>query len=334
MGPQEMTYDTKENLTPNQFRKTDWHFTGWNTLPSGNGDAFEDGQEVVNLATKGTVTLYAQWEHDYYIVQFDKNDDAATGEMKEEHVWTNSGYEMPLCSFCKKGYSFESWNTQADGGGIRYEQGDVLENALPKGETLTLYVQWKPNSYTVKFDANTGSGSMEEETFTYDKAQKLDANKFKKKHYVFTEWNTSAEGSGLSFKNKASVENLTTQQNHTVILYAQWEREKHTISFDLNGGKYKGRTGVVEITCSYGDIIKLPKPTREGYTFDYWKGSKYKAGAKYTVKENHDFKAIWKKGSGGISTGDGANPALWLLLVLASAAGILALLLLRRSRKS
>ena len=72
-------------------------------------------------------------------------------------------------------------------------------------------------------------------------------------------------------------------------------RAQHVITFDLNGGELNGATGVITEEYYEGEVIKLPKPSREGYTFDYWKGSRYEAGEEYEVKEDHSFVAQWKK---------------------------------------
>ncbi|MBP3883945.1 MAG: InlB B-repeat-containing protein [Olsenella sp.] len=48
-------------------------------------------------------------------------------------------------------------------------------------------------------------------------------------------------------------------------------------------------------------------PTREGYTFDYWKGSAYQPGDAYTVTEDHTFVAQWKRNGEDASKHDGAN---------------------------
>lgn len=330
MEPQELTYDTPATLKQNAFTRTDWHFTGWNTEPAGTGKSFEDGQEVVDLTTGSSITLYAQWEHDYYIVKFDKNDDAAKGEMPDEKVWTNCGYELPLCNFIKNGYTFVEWNTAADGSGDAYDNGEAVENLVAKGETVTLYAIWKPNKYTVKFDANEGKGTMADQQFTYDEAQDLRANTFTRAHYVFTGWNTIPDGTGKAYGNGENVKNLTIAPNDVVTLYAQWKLETHTISLDLNGGTLDGKTGTVKRTASYGDKIILPKPTREGYKFSYWKGSRYKAGASYTVKGDHSFTAQWKKDkSGGVKTGDDSDLLTWITFMTLSLLGLIVMVIAR-----
>ncbi|MBP3899008.1 MAG: InlB B-repeat-containing protein [Mogibacterium sp.] len=94
-----------------------------------------------------------------------------------------------------------------------------------------------------------------------------------------------------------------------------------TITYDLNGGKLNGQTGKVSMKVDEGTVITLPAPTRDGYTFDYWEGSKYNAGDKYTVTGDHTFKAVWKtaaSGKKGVQTGDSNDIAGLLALMIVS----------------
>jgi hypothetical protein len=106
------------------------------------------------------------------------------------------------------------------------------------------------------------------------------------------------------------------------------------LTFDLNGGELDGETGIVTRSIPLGTVITLPEPTRNGYEFDYWQGSKYMAGEEYTVSEDHTFKAVWKtagSGSGrrGASarTGDDSHVILWISAMLLAAAGLMVMLL-------
>ncbi|MCR5269253.1 MAG: InlB B-repeat-containing protein, partial [Lachnospiraceae bacterium] len=67
----------------------------------------------------------------------------------------------------------------------------------------------------------------------------------------------------------------------------------YTVKLNLNGGKWNGNTGIVSLKKEEGTVITLPEPTRSGYTFDYWKGSRYEAGEEYTVTEDHTLTAQW-----------------------------------------
>ena len=105
-----------------------------------------------------------------------------------------------------------------------------------------------------------------------------------------------------------------------------------TITYDLNGGKLNGQTGKVTVTVDEGTVITLPAPTKSGYKFDYWEGSKYNAGDKYTVTGDHTFKAVWKANSKGANTGD-SNDITGLLALMIASVGALGALGYRRRKE-
>ena len=85
----------------------------------------------------------------------------------------------------------------------------------------------------------------------------------------------------------------------------------------------------MQSTHLYGDVITIREAAvREGYEFQYWEGSRYNPGDRYTVTESHTLKAVWTKIVP--VTGDSAAPGLWGLLVLSGLAGLAALLRLRK----
>ncbi len=89
----------------------------------------------------------------------------------------------------------------------------------PRSYDLTQPV---PNTYTIAFNANGGTGSMGSITATYDHDVTLPANTFTRAGYTFAGWNTAADGTGTAYVDGASVSNLTQEAGATVTLYAQW----------------------------------------------------------------------------------------------------------------
>ena len=125
--------------------------------------------------------------------------------------------------FTRTGHAFTGWNTRRDGTGVAYQAGDDV--AYPaEGRTLTLYAQWKPITYKVRFDGNgAASGTMADLTVAYDAKAALPANRYAKSGETFAGWNTKADGSGAMYRNKAEATNLASSQDDVVVLYAQWE---------------------------------------------------------------------------------------------------------------
>ena len=89
-------------------------------------------------------------------------------------------------------------------------------------------------SYSVKFNANGGTGTMSNESFTYGTAKALTANAFKRTGYTFQGWATSSSGSKV-YNDKQSVSNLTTTSGAVVNLYAVWKRALYMV-IDLSSG--------------------------------------------------------------------------------------------------
>lgn len=96
----------------------------------------------------------------------------------------------------------------------------------------------KPH-YTIIFDANAGddetTGEMANQVFTYDTAENLTKNTYKRENYVFTGWNTAADNTGTAYADEAEIFNLTTLENDEITLYAQWEYSPMPVVFSVSG---------------------------------------------------------------------------------------------------
>ena len=133
------------------------------------------------------------------------------------------GKSVTISAASKTGYTFASWSgTTADTG--------ILASATSASTTLTIpsrdvayEATYTPNTYTVKFNANGGSGTMPVESFTYDTAKALTANAFTRNGWIFKGWAESATATTAKYTNGQSVKNLAT--SGTKNLYAVWEHE-------------------------------------------------------------------------------------------------------------
>lgn len=104
----------------------------------------------------------------------------------------------------------------------------------------------KEKVYTVTFDANSGNGTMKSQTFVKNVAQALVSNKFTRKGYAFSEWNTIPDGSGVTY---ADAQEITL--NDDITLYAQWR----ALSGSKNGHDYIDLglpSGTLWATCNIG----------------------------------------------------------------------------------
>lgn len=162
------------------------------------------------------------------------------------------------------GYTFKNWNTSADGSGTTYSSGAKYTT----NGSLKLYAIWTPIQYSVKFNANGGGGSMNDQVMTYDVESKLTANAFTYPGRTFSGWATSASGSKV-YSNQQSVKNLVTTPGGSITLYAVWSLNPVTITFDAasNGGT----CAETSRTIDYGSAIgTLPVASRRNYVFAGW----------------------------------------------------------------
>ena len=98
-----------------------------------------------------------------------------------------------------------------------------------------------------------------------------------------------------------------------------------TFILDLGEGTLDGKTGKVTIDANVGQPYQLPtgKPIRDGYTFQFYKGSEYYPGDTYIVEAGHTLTAVYKKNQPTIPpTGDATPLALALALLVLSGAGL------------
>lgn len=184
---------------------------------------------VYSGSTSGTIssggnTTRLSFSTNSYTVAFRGNGNTG-GSTPNQTFKYGTGQNLNANGYTKTGYTFSKWTTNANGTGTSYTDKQYVNNlTTTNGGTIYLYAQWTPNKYTVKFNGNgSTSGSTADQSFTYDVAQKLNKNGYSRAGYTFNGWNTKADGTGTSYTDQQSVINLTSTNNGTVYLYAQWK---------------------------------------------------------------------------------------------------------------
>jgi len=257
-----------QKLTNNTFKRKGYQFNGWNTKANGKGTKYKNQVSVKDKNLK----LYAQWKKNTYKITYKLN--SGNGNKNNPTSYTVTSKTITLKEPTRQGYTFAGWYKDA-----KYTK-KVAQ--IKKGSTgnLTLYAKWVKKTYTVKFKGNgSTSGSMSDFKLKYDVSGNLTANNFKRMGYTFKNWNTKADGTGTSYKNKASI------KNKNLTLYAQWAPNTYKVSFLGNGDEVGTTMGVK--TYKYGTSYTLPKNTYSlaNYTFAGWNTKVNGAGISYANKE-------------------------------------------------
>ena len=207
-------------------KKTGYIFKGWEW-------DYDKGLILGNLssalsAVYGPLYLKAVWETEPVNYTLSYNANGGSGSMSSQTVTEGQAAKLKTNTFTKTGYYFTGWNTKANGSGTSYSDGAY---ATFYGNT-TLYAQWqKYADPVITFDKNGGSGTTVTQTVPYGESATLNTNSFTRTGYTFTGWNTKADGSGTAYGDGASI---SLSSNMT--LYAQWQLNTFSYSFDGNGG--------------------------------------------------------------------------------------------------
>ena len=203
-------------------------------------------------------------ENSKFQLSYDDNGGSGCSNQKRDIYYRQTyGTLTTLCIPSRTGYSFNGWNSSKSGSGKSITNDTIVSSK----NNQTIYAQWKANTYTVKYNGNGNtSGNTANSSHTYDVSKRLTANGFYRTGYTFNGWNTSSNGYGTNYYNQQSVINLTAKNGATFNLYAKWQINTYTLTYNNNGG-----SGCSSKTLNYNDYYDLScTPSRSGYTFDGW----------------------------------------------------------------
>ena len=196
---------------PGEPSRAGYTFDGWFTAAAG-GSEWDFTTPIT-----GDTTLFAQWTVvppapvGSYTVSFSSavGSPVADETVVEGDLATNPGEPS------RAGYTFDGWFTAAAG-------GSEWDFTTPITGDTTLFAQWTvvsivdpPATFTAMFNSNDGIGSMTAQSGS--DSGMLILNTFTRAGYLFSGWNTAADGSGVPFADGAR---FPFTSNTT--LYAQW----------------------------------------------------------------------------------------------------------------
>ena len=242
-------------------------FAGWATSPDGSGARYAPG---ARWTANGTLTLYAQWTPGQASLTYDGNG-ATGGKTDPQTGKTDEKINVRDNGFTRDGYTFVTWNTQADC------KGDAVK---PNSEwtlrgSSTLYACWAGNAQTLTYHGNgaTGGNTAAQSGKTGDELT-TNANGFTRDGYTFVRWDTAKDGSGTAYgegKNGVSQYVMKPAGND---LYAIWKANPATIQYRNDWPNTTGSTP--DTTGNTGDTVTISQNSfdRPGYTFTGWSTSK------------------------------------------------------------
>jgi len=226
-------------------------FDSWNTKPDGSGTAF-----TANTPVDAPITVYAKWKTNTYTVTFHRN--GATGDaIPQIQAAHNSRITLPAPP-TRPDYTFECWNTKADG------TGTVFNAGTPVTADIEVYAKWKaapPKVVTITFNANGGSPNSTRQVTVGTALGTLPT--VTRAGYKFVGWYNAASGGGMINSTDPISGNYPT-------FYAYWSANTYTVTFHRNGAE-NSSPAIPQIQAVQNSKITLPAPpTRPDYTFEGW----------------------------------------------------------------
>lgn len=296
-------------ITNSKPTREGYTFLGWSTSRGAETAKYESGlkykikdyksvdyyEGYLNVNTKD-VTLYAVWrEHTYKIYYFGNGGKDAPSDqtvVKSENAVLSSS--IPT----RDGYEFLGWSTSSTATTATYQPGDTYTDRMD----LKLYAVWKANVYNIFYNPRGGTGGLDRESFNVTDDARITTRRPTRNGYRFLGWSTSSTTNTVTY---TGGEAYTGRSD--LYLFAVWELEYYTVSFDANGGTNAPSTIRMAKTIN---SITLPKniPTRSGFKFKGWGTTAdttavtYAPGSNYTECKNITLYAIWEEDSAPVTS--------------------------------
>lgn len=148
-----------------------------------------------------------------YTISYNAN--GGTGAPSSQTKWKDQALTLSSTKPTRTGHAFQGWATSKTGS-VAYAAGGKYPAS--SNANTTLYAVWKANTYSVKFNANGGTGAPANQTKTYGTTLKLSSVAPTRDRYRFLGWSTSASATTATYTAGGDYIN-----NSAVTLYAVWE---------------------------------------------------------------------------------------------------------------
>lgn len=138
------TVETSLSLNPHIALETpineyvNHEFVAWNTGADGNGNTYTSLEKI---ELEGDLQLYAQWQKVKRSLTYNANGATEGTPPSDTTVYRHDDKVTVLDqgTLGYEGYTFQGWNTAADGSGTAYKAGDTFTIT----DDVVLYGQWK-----------------------------------------------------------------------------------------------------------------------------------------------------------------------------------------------
>ena len=257
MSSQKTSYTVADSFTLPTPTKTGYTFTGW----TGSNGTTPQKTVTVNKGTRENLNYTANWSANQYYVTFNGNggslnvmdgtiakNNNGTATAKVQYDF-NYYYSLGIL-VTKPGYIFKGFYDAPSGGTQVFRVDGTTrclsvtskyynENNIWKyTENVTFYAQWEPVHYTIKYDANGGTGTMADTSVTYDSGTIVRKNIFIREGYSFSYWYMSRTNNGKIewFYGKSNASSIEMSYINADSWYEEGKNPPGTEKYKLTDG--------------------------------------------------------------------------------------------------
>ncbi|NBH12913.1 hypothetical protein D3Z36_01605 [Lachnospiraceae bacterium] len=290
--------DGKSNLTGEG-----WTAVGWDLEQESYSGEIHEGEEVILTDDTNYYGVYKKNAVLTYVAK------GVEGYPKETHGECRANVHEELlvrpaefsiaAGAVRPGTAFTGWNTEPDGSGIMYQEGDICRTE----EDITLYAMFQKTLSATFYSGSEGKTDVRSASVAGDATTgTVQAPELQEMEgWQRVGWDRECHGytGGIQAGSELT---LTADTEY----YGVYEKDV-TLSYEGEAGAEAGETKACqanvhkdEITYNPAKFILMKEPEREGYTFQGWNteakgsGKSYPAGSEQDFEEDTILYAIWE----------------------------------------
>lgn len=257
---------TDTALNAPRLEKYGYRFKGWKCRDVAVTDEMPYSS-LVKDDTVSSITMEAQWEAVKTRVSFESNYPSENpgfsgfeGDSTKDVYYDEIYGELPGASY--KGYEFEGWYTEAEGG-----TKVTPETKVSFVDNHKLYGHWRVKKYTVVYDIKGGAlAGAESKEVSYIDSALIPEGEATRTGYIFNGW--VLKDTDQTVTSDTVYNSLVRDDSvSSAILEARWTPAEYKVSYDANGGIVEGFELRVSYDSPYGPLLT---PGRNGYVFNSW----------------------------------------------------------------
>lgn len=230
-GVASYTVDDGEIILPtaDDLVKTGYIFGGW------YDNSEYEGEAITKVGGEGELknyNLYAKWTPvEYTVIVYGTGGKIGEDAIKSYNLKYDEDVRLDTVPV-RGGYKFDSWNTKEDGTGKKYP-AKITKNLTVNGDSISLYAQWKANSYKITYNLNGGKQSKAPSS--YVTGNQVDLVIPERTGYEFTGWSLAMKSPTEGKTADLGADNSIKAGSYgDIVLTANWKDCLYELNLYLN----------------------------------------------------------------------------------------------------